>query len=245
MISVIIPALNEAQNLPGVLAALAGDGVEAEIIVVDGGSADGTPDVARRAGVRVIETAPGRGGQLRAGAEAAAGDVLWFLHADSRVPAGALIAVADALAAAPEAVGGNFRLLFDGDDEFSRWLDDFYARIRAKGVYYGDSGVFVRRSAYEALGGIPRLALMEDYDFNRRLERLGPTLCVDEPPLVTSSRRFEGRRKWAIIRGWLVIHGLFYLGVSDRWLARLYDSARRRRKKVLQRTIPHPSTGSG
>lgn len=137
MISVIIPALNEAQNLPGVLAALAGDGVEAEIIVVDGGSADGTPDVARRAGVRVIETAPGRGGQLRAGAEAAAGDVLWFLHADSRVPAGALIAVADALAAAPEAVGGNFRLLFDGDDEFSRWLDDFYARIRAKGVYYG------------------------------------------------------------------------------------------------------------
>ncbi len=74
-------------------------------------------------------------------------------------------------------------------------LDDFYARIRAKGVYYGDSGVFVRRSAYQALGGIPRLALMEDYDFNRRLERLGATLCIDEPPLVTSSRRFEGRRK--------------------------------------------------
>ena len=161
MISVIIPALNEAQNLPGVLAALAGDGVEAEIIVVDGGSADGTPDVARRAGVRVIETAPGRGGQLRAGAEAAAGDVLWFLHADSRVPAGALIAVADELAAAPEAVGGNFRLLFDGDDEFSRWLDDFYARIRAKGVYYGDSGVFVRRSTYEALGGIPGVDRVE------------------------------------------------------------------------------------
>ena len=88
MISVIIPALNEAQNLPGVLAALAGDGVEAEIIVVDGGSADGTPDVARRAGVRVIEMAPGRGDQLRAAAEAAAGDVLWFLHPDSRVPAG-------------------------------------------------------------------------------------------------------------------------------------------------------------
>jgi len=229
MISVIIPALNEAKNLPGVLTALAEDGVKAEIIVVDGGSGDGTPDIARRAGVQVIMSAPGRGEQLRAGADVATGDVLWFLHADSRVSVGALIALADALAAAPEAVGGNFRLLFDGDNSFSRWLDEFYARIRAKGVYYGDSGVFVRRSAYKALGGIRRLALMEDYEFNRRLERLGPTLCVGEPPLVTSSRRFEGRRKWAIITGWLVIHGLFYMGVSDRWLAKLYNSTRRRR----------------
>jgi rSAM/selenodomain-associated transferase 2 len=230
MISVIIPTLNEASNLPGLLTALAGDGAEGEIIVVDGGSTDGTQDIARRQGVRVIETAPGRGGQLRAGAAAAMCDVFWFLHADCRVASGARAAIGRELTAAPEALGGNFRLLFDGDDEFSRWLDAFYARIRAKGVYYGDSGVFVRRSAYETLGGIRPLVLMEDYDFNRRLERLGPTLMIENPPLVTSSRRFAGRRKWAIVMGWLLIHGLFHLGMPAPWLARLYDSTRRRHK---------------
>jgi hypothetical protein len=71
---------------------------------------------------------------------------------------------------------------------------------------------------------------MEDYDFNRRLEALGPTLMIEDPPLVTSSRRFVGRRKWAIIAGWLAVHGLFHLGIPTPWLARLYDSIRRRRK---------------
>jgi rSAM/selenodomain-associated transferase 2 len=230
MISVIIPTLNEASNLPALLAALAGDRAEGEIIIVDGGSTDDTRDIARRQGVRVIETAPGRGGQLRVGAAAARYDVLWFLHADCRVASGARAAIGRELAAAPNAPGGNFRLRFDGDDDFSRWLDGFYARIRAKGVYYGDSGVFVRRSAYEALDGIRPLALMEDYDFNRRLERLGSTLMIENPPLVTSSRRFAGRRKWAIVMGWLLIHGLFHLGLPAPWLARLYDSTRRRHK---------------
>lgn len=230
MISVIIPTLNEASNLSALLAALSGDGVEGEIIVVDGGSTDGTRDVARREGARVIETTPGRGGQLRAGAAVAKFEIFWFLHADCRVGSGARAAICRELAAAPNAPGGNFRLLFDGDDEFSRWLDGFYAWIRAKGVYYGDSGVFVRRSAYEVLDGIRPLALMEDYDFNRRLEKLGGTLMIEHPPLVTSSRRFTGRGKWAIVMGWLLIHALFYLGIPAPWLARLYDSTRRRHK---------------
>ena len=232
MISIIIPTFNEAANLPRLLATLADDGADGEIIVVDGGSSDGTREIARGLGARVIESAPGRGIQLRRGAAAARYGVMWFLHADCRVAAGALAAIDRALAAAPEAPGGNFRLLFDGDDEFSRWLDGFYARIRARGIYYGDSGVFVRRNAYEALGGIRPLALMEDYDFNRRLERLGPTLMIENPPLVTSSRRFSGRRKGAIVMGWLLIHGLFHLRVPTPLLARLYDSTRRRRENL-------------
>lgn len=230
MISIIIPTLNESANLPALLAALTDESAANEIIVVDGGSTDGTQEIARRSGVRVIEAAPGRGNQLRVGAAAATYDVLWFLHADCRVASGACAAICRELAAVPNAPGGNFRLLFDGDDKFSRWLDGFYARIRAKGIYYGDSGVFVRRSAYEALGGIPPLALMEDYDFNRRLERLGPTVMIENPPLITSSRRFAGRRKWAIITGWLLIHALFYLRVPAPWLAWLYDSNRHRRE---------------
>lgn len=230
MISVIIPTLNEASNLPRLLSALAGDGIRGEIIVVDGGSTDGTAEVARRHGALVIETGSGRGGQLRVGAEAATGEIFWFLHADSRVAPGSHAAVRQALAVAPNAPGGNFRLLFDGKDEFSRWLEGFYAWIRAKGIYYGDSGVFVRRGTYEALGGIRALPLMEDYDFNRRLEGLGQTLTIETPPLVTSSRRFAGRRKWAIVTGWLMIHCLFHLGIPASWLAWLYDSARRRQR---------------
>jgi hypothetical protein len=142
------------------------------------------------------------------------------------LPAGALGAIAGRLGTAPEIVGGNFHLLFDGNDDLSRWLEGFYAWIRRRGVYYGDSGVFLRRAVFEALGGIRPIALMEDYDLIRRLESFGPTICIEDPPLETSSRRFHGRRRGEIVWGWLKIHALFHLGVSPDRLARLYNSAR-------------------
>jgi glycosyltransferase involved in cell wall biosynthesis len=138
-------------------------------------------------------------------------------------------AIAAALAAQPRAPGGNFRLLFDGADGFSRWLEGFYAWIRARGFYYGDSGIFIRRRAYERLGGIRPIALMEDYDLVRRMEKAGGALCISEPPLLTSSRRFHGRRPAAIVTGWLLFHALYHLGVSPERLAVLYDSVRQRK----------------
>ncbi len=225
LISVIIPTLNEAARLPALLAALAGETEPHEIIVVDGGSTDGTADIAGTNGARVIEAPRGRGAQLRAGAAIAGGGVLFFLHADTRLPTGALAAISRAIAARPAAIGGNFRLLFDGEDDFSRWLDGFYARLRARGLYYGDSGIWIIRGRLDALGGIRPLALMEDYDLARRMERAGETVCIENPPLVTSSRRFAGRRKWRIVAGWLAIHLLFHLRVPSRLLARLYNSA--------------------
>jgi len=227
MISVIIPTMNEVGNLPSLLEELGTHHSGVEFIVVDGGSTDGTRQVELQKNVRLIESAPGRGIQLKVGASAARGDILWFLHADCRVGQGALAAIKNEMAMHPESPGGNFRLLFDGDDDFSDWLNGFYARIRACGFYYGDSGVFVRRDAYLQVGGVRMLALMEDYDFNRRLERLGETRVIESPPLVTSSRRFEGRHKWAIISQWLVIHALFYLRVPSMGLAWLYNSTRR------------------
>ena len=226
MISVIVPTLNEAENLRRLLARLAGEETAHEIIVADGGSHDGSGAVAEAGGARVIVAPRGRGSQLAAGARLAQGGVLLFLHADCDFPAGGLAAIERALAAAPEMVGGNFRLLFDGEDAFCRWLDRFYAWIRSKGLYYGDSGIFVRREVYEALGGIRPIALMEDYDFVRRMERAGPTGCIAEPPLVTSARRFRGRPALAIVAGWLAIHALFHLGVRPEGLARLYRSER-------------------
>lgn len=227
-ISVIIPTLNEAHRLPDLLQRLREDSAGIEIIVVDGGSRDETCAVAAAAGARVLASVRGRGQQLHAGAESATGDILWFLHADTTYPGGGLRRIERILSDDPTAVGGNFRLLFDGQDRFSRWLDGFYQWIRKHGVYYGDSAVFVRRRVYRELGGIRPIALMEDYDFNRRMEKAGGTCCIADPPLVTSSRRFAGRRPAAIVWGWVKIHLLFYLGVSPDRLARLYDSQRQR-----------------
>lgn len=227
MISVVIPTLNEVENLDALLSVLTQEPVAFEIVVVDGGSTDSTQEIAARFGAGVLVTQPGRGIQLCAGAARACGDILLFLHADCRFPKGGLRRIEIALAESPQALGGNYRLLFDGDDTFSRWLNGFYAWIRSHGVYYGDSGIFVRHSTYDAVGGIRPMALMEDFDFVRRMERHGETVCIGMPPLVTSSRRFEGRHPVAIVYGWLKIHALFYLGMSPARLARIYDSERR------------------
>jgi rSAM/selenodomain-associated transferase 2 len=221
-ISVIIPTLDEAARLPALVAGLRREPELAEIVVADGGSADGAEAVAAALGARVVQTAPGRGRQLRAGATAASGEILLFLHADSVFPAGGLAALAAALDRDPAIPGGNFRVVFDGDSGFARWLTGFYAWLRRFALYYGDSGIFVRRPVYDAIGGVAPMALMEDYDFVRRLERAGPTVRVDDPPLVTSSRKFAGRHPVAIFWGWSVVHILYWLGVAPERLARIY-----------------------
>ena len=227
MISVVIPTLNESEHLSALIAGLRAQDPACEVIVADGGSRDGTAAIAAAHGARVLTSAPGRGRQLRQGAEAARGEVLLFLHADSVFPPDGLARIAATLAGSPHVVGGNFRLLFDGRTRFDSWLTGFYAWFRRRGLYYGDSGVFVRADVYHALGGFRPIAVMEDYDFTRRLERTGPTCCIAEPPLMTSSRRFAGRHPLAIVWGWLKIHALYHLGVAPRRLAKLYDSERR------------------
>ncbi|NQV84661.1 MAG: glycosyltransferase family 2 protein [Rhodospirillales bacterium] len=227
MISVIIPTLNEAANLPELLGRLKLEAGACEIIVADGGSTDETVSVAKDFGVRVVRCEPGRGRQLAAGAEEAVGEIVFFLHADTIFPQGALAAIEAALRQSPDAPGGNFCLLFDGDDNFSRWLEGFYAFLRARGFYYGDSGQFIRRRILDAIGGVRPIALMEDHDLARKMEAQGKTLCIKTPALVTSSRRFRGRRPAAIVWGWVKIHALYYLGVHPDRLAGLYDSRRR------------------
>lgn len=227
LISVIIPTLNEADMLPAALASLLGQRDPVEIIVCDGGSEDGTVSLAHAAGTRIVTTARGRGQQLAAGARLAAGDVLVFLHADTVLAPGALCAIERALAE-PSVGGGNFRVLFDGPSAFAAWLTGYYARLRRHALYYGDSVIFVRRTVYDSIGGIRPIALMEDYDLVRRLEAFGPTVCIETPPVVTSSRRFEGRRPWWIYVQWMIIHALYYLRVRPALLARLYRSSAHR-----------------
>jgi hypothetical protein len=117
-----------------------------------------------------------------------------------------------------------------------RWLEGFYAWLRSHGLYYGDSGIFLWCDCYRRLGGFRPIPVMEDYDLVQRMEAAGPTVCVQQPPLMTSSRRFHGRHPLAIFLGWVWIHLLFSLGVAPSRLARLYDNERRR-----QRPAPHRS----
>ncbi len=229
-ISIVIPTLDEAASLGRLLRALSVETTAHEVVVVDGGSGDATVEIARDAGVAVLSSPPGRGRQLCRGIAAARGDILLFLHADSGFPDGGLARICDVLDNDQGLVGGNFQVLFDGGDGFSRWLTGFYAWFRSHGLYYGDSAVFVRRGVYDRIGGLRPLALLEDFEFTRRLESAGRTCCLDGPPLVTSSRRFENCHPVAIVCGWLWIHALYYLRVSPDRLARIYDSERRRHR---------------
>ena len=230
-LSIIIPTLNEAERIAGLIDALRRQGPQSDILVIDGGSSDGTLTLALKAGARALRGPRGRGQQLSLGAEEAEGDVLLFLHADSNLAPGCLAALEKSLAD-PKVIGGNFRILFDGRRRFDRWLTGFYAWFRRFGLYYGDSAIFIRRDAYKAIGGLRPIALMEDFDLCRRLERHGKTVCIAEPPVTTSSRRFEGHWPPRIVAGWLLIHALYYLGLSPNLLAQLYNSARQTQRRA-------------
>lgn len=222
LISVIVPVLNEEARIGPVIDQIRADGTAPfEIIVADGGSTDGTAATAGKMNARVVIGSPGRGHQIAAGAANATGDILWFLHADSHVAPGSLAAIRHAVDA-DRKTGGNFRVIFDGASGFADWLTDFYAWFRRRGLYYGDSGVFIRREIYDGIGGMRPMALMEDYDFTRRMERFGGTCCIDDPALVTSSRKFESRKPLNIVLGWIKIHALYSLGVGPDRLARIY-----------------------
>ncbi|HEX8147645.1 MAG TPA: TIGR04283 family arsenosugar biosynthesis glycosyltransferase [Pyrinomonadaceae bacterium] len=223
-ISIIIPALNEAQSIGETLDAAARVKDVVEVVVVDGGSADGTAEVARARGVRVVTAARGRGAQMHAGALAARGEVLWFLHADTLAPADAVEYIARALRD-PRAVGGNFRVRFDGTRRAARFLTWLYPRLRLLGLAYGDSGFFVRRAAYERAGGFKPFPIFEDLDLLRALWRQGRFVQA-QACVVTSSRRFEGRSFALTFARWSLLQSLYWLGVSPHTLARLYAPVR-------------------
>jgi rSAM/selenodomain-associated transferase 2 len=223
-ISVIIPVLNEKTSLGKILKAVIEQLKPFEIIVCDGGSEDGSVQTALELTHLVVMARGGRGPQICEGIRHASGEVLLVLHADTIIGCSAFERIRTELRDS-DVSGGNFRVVFDGDMEFSTWLTKFYEWLRSKGVYYGDSAIFVRRSVFENIGGIKPLALMEDFDFVRRLERHGGTICIEDPPVVTSSRRFMKRKRWGIVGLCIVIHVMYYLRVSPRYLACHYQSA--------------------
>jgi rSAM/selenodomain-associated transferase 2 len=220
-LSIIIPALNEAHSIGATLDAVSELRGNVEVIVVDGGSVDATVELSRGRGARVVESGRGRGLQMHAGACAARGDVLWFLHADTTTPTDAAQLIAGALSDA-RVVGGNFRVLFGGEKIAARFLTWLYPRLRMLGLYYGDSAIFVRRETYERIGGFKPFPIFEDLDLVRRLRRAGRMAHVPAT-VVTSSRRFEGRSFALTFARWSVLQALYWLGVHPRRLGRMYE----------------------
>jgi rSAM/selenodomain-associated transferase 2 len=217
MLSVVIPTLNSAATLGRSLAAVAGAD---EIVVADGGSADATVPIAESAGAAAVRSAPGRGIQLRAGAEAARGDWLLFLHADT-VPGPRWRAAAQAhIASAPEAAG-TFRFRLDHPSARARVVERGVAlRVALLGLPYGDQGLLISRALYDAVGGYRPLPLMEDVDLVRRIGRRRLRLLGEEA--VTSADRWR-RDGWALRSARnLGLLALYWLGVAPERLARRY-----------------------
>jgi rSAM/selenodomain-associated transferase 2 len=223
-LSVVVPTLDEERTLAATLAAARQPGVD-EIIVVDGGSRDATGAVARALADRVLVAARGRAVQMNAGAAAARGDVLLFLHADTRPPPRYAALIGDALRD-PRVVGGRFDVRLDAPGIAFRVIERLIsARSRLTRVATGDQAPFVRRAVFERLGGYPPWPLMEDLALARAMKRAGRVVCL-RARVVTSARRWQRHGiARTVVRMW-VLRLAFYAGVSPSRLARAYDDAR-------------------
>ena len=225
-LSIVVPVLDEAPGIVSCLAALAPLRARgAEVVVVDGGSGDATRERAAALADRVLQSSRGRALQMNEGARLARGDVLLFLHADTRLPEDADGLVDRGLRASGRA-WGRFDVRIDARSFLLRAVAAFMnARSRLTGIATGDQAIFVRRDAFEHAGGFPAIALMEDVAFCRRMKRITPALCLREKA-VTSARRWE---RQGALRTIFLMWGLrlaFFLGADPAGLAKRYDAGR-------------------
>ncbi|RKU11229.1 glycosyltransferase [Candidatus Poribacteria bacterium] len=222
-ISIIIPVLNEAKILEKTLSELQSELGHHELIIVDGGSVDNSVLIAEKYG-KVVTSERGRAKQLNAGAAAASGDILIFLHADIRLASGALAAVETTLSSGY--VGGGFCQKIDGKNILYRAIE-IAGNIRGKylKVFYGDSGIFLKRADFEKIGGFPEIPILEEMEFSRNMRKLGRTTLVTSY-IHISARRWETK---GIVRttvnNWLITL-LYFLKFSPEQLAKLYRHIR-------------------
>jgi rSAM/selenodomain-associated transferase 2 len=240
MVSIVIPTYNEATSIAAVLERLRHVRGDFEVLVADGSSTDFTQRIVCEIAatyprsLRLLESVRNRAIQLNGAALQAHSDVFLFLHADMLVPPETVAAVEDSLRD-PKVTGGNFQIVFAGDTAVERFFTWCYRVRRPFGIYYGDSGVFVRREVFERLGGFKPIPIMDDYEFVRRLERAGRTVCLN-PPMLVSARRWRVQGLFPTLFSWVWIQALYSLGVPAKHLARWYRPVRNGQK-------PQPTCG--
>ena len=226
-LSVVVPVLNEAAVIEDLLQSLSPLRRQgAEVIVVDGGSSDGTPARARPLADQVVTAPRGRAAQMNAGAARASGDILVFLHADTRLHEDAALSMLDQMAG-EKARWGRFDVRIDGRHFLFPVIAHLMnRRSRLTGIATGDQAIFVRRDAFLTLGGFADIPLMEDIEFSRRLKQIGRPLCVAEQ-VSTSGRRWE---QHGIVRTILLMWRLraaYFLGADPHGLAHRYGYSSR------------------
>ncbi len=222
-LSIVIPTLNAVSSIGPTLGALVpgvADGLVREVIFADGGSEDEIAVVADECGATLISAEPGRGSQLRAGADASRGDWLLFLHADTELPPDWMQAVATHIAK-HNGKAGWFRLSFDSERRYARWTEG-WANIRSRwaALPYGDQGLLISRRLYNEVGGYDALPLMEDVALARKLGR--KRLRCLGPRVTTAADKYEHQGYWK--RGWRNwgCLGLYFAGVSPDKIANIY-----------------------
>jgi rSAM/selenodomain-associated transferase 2 len=220
-LTIVMPALNEADGIGAALQALQPlRAIGVEVVLADGGSGDGTPALAAPWVDTVLATPRGRALQMNAGAAAARGQVLLFLHADTRLPPRADVLVRQAIAGG--ARWGRFDVHIDGRPRMLRVVAaSMNLRSRLSGIATGDQALFVTRHAFDQVGGFPAQPLMEDVEVSRRLKRLGPPACL-RARVSTSGRRWEQRGVWRTIVLMWALRWRYWRGESAARLAEAY-----------------------
>lgn len=221
-LSIIVPVFNEASRLPSLLAQLLQlqqDGCE--VLLVDGGSSDDSAGLAERAGLRLIRSPPGRALQMNAGAAQATGEVLLFLHADTRLPEGAPALVTQALSGKAHR-WGRFDVRISGHHAMLRVIGAMMnLRSRWSGIATGDQAMFVSRAVFESVGGFAQLPLMEDIELSKRLRRVSRPACI-RPCVITSGRRWETHGVWRTMLLMWRLRWQYWRGVPAAQLAKAY-----------------------
>ena len=219
-ISIVIPALDEANSIAATLESLEGFGKSVEIIVVDGGSFDETVSIARNFNVKILHSRRGRGIQLQTGANAANGEILWFVHADT-IPAPVCVNQIRTALRNKKVVGGNFTIRFGGERMAAKFLTWLYPQLQFLGLIYGDSAIFVRRDVYESVGGFRDYPIFEDLDFVERLRKTGKIITLSAV-VTTSSRRFAGKSFILTFAHWTILQILYWFGIKPETLSKIY-----------------------
>lgn len=227
-LSIIIPVFNEADQIEATILPLL-ENLDLEIIVVDGGSTDQTVEIAQSLGLKVIVSPEkGRAHQMNCGARVASGEILLFLHADTRLSQGYQKVIQQTLSL-PGVIAGAFELAIDGDENSLRWIEKMVnLRSRLLSLPYGDQGIFLSSSVFVEMGGFAPIPIMEDFELIQRLKKRGK-IWIAPQSILTSGRRWQKLGVWqTTLINQLIILG-YYSGIPLHTLEHLYRKNKKTR----------------